>query len=223
MQNNQEFKLILLEDLGMMYPNESSKQKRRYGLCKCHCGKEFRVQMGDFKNGKRKSCGCLNQRRKFSNKEESTKHHKKLYSIKHKEEIARKQKEYYLKNKQRLKEKQKIYYENNKEESVKRMKEYNKTEKGKMIKRNIEHKRRTATKKGDVTTEQYINMINTSTNCYWCNCKLNKSNISIDHYIPISKGGLHTLSNLVATCLHCNKTKHGKDPLRFANEIGRLF
>ena len=27
--------IILLEDLGMIYPNESSKDKKRYGLYKC--------------------------------------------------------------------------------------------------------------------------------------------------------------------------------------------
>ena len=34
---------VLIEDLGMQYPNETSKQKRRYGLFKCHCGKEFKA------------------------------------------------------------------------------------------------------------------------------------------------------------------------------------
>lgn len=35
LENNQENKLLLLEDLGYLYPTENSKQKRRYGIYKC--------------------------------------------------------------------------------------------------------------------------------------------------------------------------------------------
>ena len=49
---------ILLEDLGMKYPKETSKEKRRYGLYKCHCGKEFEAQVSNVKYGNKKSCGC---------------------------------------------------------------------------------------------------------------------------------------------------------------------
>ena len=51
--------LVLLEDLGMIYPKETSNKKRRYGLYKCVCGNEFNSQMQDVKSGKTKSCGCL--------------------------------------------------------------------------------------------------------------------------------------------------------------------
>ncbi len=50
--------LILLEDLGMKYPKETSKEKRRYGLYRCCCGKEFEAQVSNVKHGNIKSCGC---------------------------------------------------------------------------------------------------------------------------------------------------------------------
>lgn len=50
--------LILLEDLGMIYPKEKSKNKRRYGLYKCFCGNEFKADMSKIKNKHTKSCGC---------------------------------------------------------------------------------------------------------------------------------------------------------------------
>ena len=50
---------ILLEDLGMRYPTEKSKKKRRYGLYQCqYCRKEFETQIQSIKNGNTKSCGC---------------------------------------------------------------------------------------------------------------------------------------------------------------------
>lgn len=50
---------ILLEDLGMRFPTENSKRKRRYGLFKCFCGNEFEARIAHVKNGNTKSCGCI--------------------------------------------------------------------------------------------------------------------------------------------------------------------
>lgn len=50
--------LILLDDLGMIYPTEKSKFKYRYGFYKCYCGKEFRSRVSRIKTGYTKSCGC---------------------------------------------------------------------------------------------------------------------------------------------------------------------
>lgn len=50
----------LIADLGMQYPNENSKQKRRYGLYECSfCGKIARKQSYNIKNKHTKSCGCM--------------------------------------------------------------------------------------------------------------------------------------------------------------------
>ena len=46
--------LVLLKDLGMKYPKETSKEKRRYGLYKCHCVKEFEAQVSNVKYGNKK-------------------------------------------------------------------------------------------------------------------------------------------------------------------------
>lgn len=54
--------LILLDDLGMLYPNENSNQKRRYGLYKCFCGNEFKTQIEGVKNKRTKSCGCYGKK-----------------------------------------------------------------------------------------------------------------------------------------------------------------
>ena len=53
--------LILLEDLGNLYPKENSKQKRHYGLYKCFCGNEFKSQISSIKRNNATSCGCYNK------------------------------------------------------------------------------------------------------------------------------------------------------------------
>jgi hypothetical protein len=54
---------VLIEDLGMLYFNETSKQKRHYAVYQCECGKEFRAQITNVKRGFTKSCGCYNRKR----------------------------------------------------------------------------------------------------------------------------------------------------------------
>ena len=57
-------KPILIEDLGMMYPTEKSKQKTRFGIYKCSfCGTKFKAIINLVKRGNTKSCGCYNKRR----------------------------------------------------------------------------------------------------------------------------------------------------------------
>lgn len=58
--------------------------------------------------------------------------------------------------------------------------------------------------------------------CHWCGKKCAKR-FHVDHYIPLSKGGLHVVENLVIACMTCNLEKHAKDPFDFAREKGRLL
>ena len=56
--------LILIEDLGMVYATENSKQKARFGIYKCgFCGTNFKANTYQIKSEHTKSCGCYNKRR----------------------------------------------------------------------------------------------------------------------------------------------------------------
>ena len=56
---NQNKSLLLIEDLGMLYPTETSKNPSRYGLYRCFCGVEFKTQISRVKIKGTQSCGCL--------------------------------------------------------------------------------------------------------------------------------------------------------------------
>lgn len=43
--------------------------------------------------------------------------------------------------------------------------------------------------------------------CYWCR---QRRELTIDHVIPLSRGGQHVAENIVASCLPCNLHKHAK-------------
>lgn len=51
--------LVLLKDLGMKYPVNSSLRKYRYGIYECFCGNIFESQTHNVNKGNVKSCGCL--------------------------------------------------------------------------------------------------------------------------------------------------------------------
>ena len=44
-------------------------------------------------------------------------------------------------------------------------------------------------------------------NCFYCG---SSDQIEIDHIIPISKGGRHSIGNLVSACRKCNRSKTNK-------------
>lgn len=62
-----DMKPKLLEDLGMRYPTEKSRQKRRFGLYECqYCGREFEVRVYSVKIGNARSCGCQINKQKIT-------------------------------------------------------------------------------------------------------------------------------------------------------------
>ena len=140
-----------------------------------------------------------------------------------KELIFEKRKRYYAINRDKKLTSMKKYREKNLEKIKKYQKEYGKSLKGMATIKNKKHKRRDSTKQGDATAIQMMELQQRAKTCYWCGISLQKTKIHIDHYFPLSKGGQHTLNNLVVSCQLCNNRKHAKDPLVFANEIGRLL
>lgn len=55
-------------------------------------------------------------------------------------------------------------------------------------------------------------------------CKKNiEEKYSVDHIIPLKKGGKNDRKNIQICCISCNSKKHAKDPITFAREIGLLI
>lgn len=95
-------------------------------------------------------------------------------------------------------------------------------EKRKAISSAYKHRRRAIEKQGSTTAELREWEAAAKKDCYWCG-KKKLQKYHIDHYHPLSKGGLHHVSNLVIACPRCNLKKSAKDPYLFAQSVGRLF
>lgn len=57
--------------------------------------------------------------------------------------------------------------------------------------------------------------------CACCGISL-KSGFHVDHVVPLSRGGSNDKFNLQMLCATCNLRKSNKDPIQWAQQIGRL-
>ena len=55
----------------------------------------------------------------------------------------------------------------------------------------------------------------TSANCYYCEVKLAPSEVTMDHILPISRGGKSTRGNVVPACKSCNTKKQSLTPVEW--------
>lgn len=47
--------------------------------------------------------------------------------------------------------------------------------------------------------------------CHYCSKVLTKYSATLDHILPVSKGGDNAYDNLITACLHCNSQRTNKD------------
>lgn len=147
----------------------------------------------------------------------------KLYRDRNIERINIRDAKYRKANREMAREANRRYHANNKDMINGKKKEWRKTDSAKACFRNSVGKRRAILRTGTVTSLEIKELIANATKCYWCDKKVEKGDIHVDHYVPLKLGGLHSLDNLVISCSHCNHSKSAKDPIAFANKLGRLL
>lgn len=113
---------------------------------------------------------------------------------------------YHIGNKARSNKRNTEYYWNNLEIAKKRVKEYRKRHPE--SNKNFSQKRR-AIAKGNgtffVSNKETKKMYESP--CFYCG---STENITIDHVLPIMRGGTHGIGNLVPACRDCNFSKNKK-------------
>lgn len=162
------------------------------------------------------------------------------YRAKHKEELNKKRKEKYYKDPEKYRTLTKNYYNNLSKEDREKMKakkaSYNKTASeevkqrkrdydkkyfssvaGKLVTLKSAHKRRAqqiGTDDNTITSQALTELkIKQSNKCAYCDVVLDfsaKGTVHLDHVIPLSKGGAHSITNVVWSCASCNLTKNNK-------------
>ncbi|MTI66288.1 MAG: HNH endonuclease [Firmicutes bacterium] len=59
--------------------------------------------------------------------------------------------------------------------------------------------------------------------CFFCKKKLKFRQVTLDHYLPLSKDGTDEVFNLVVSCRKCNKLKDNKVPIDYERVLIELF
>lgn len=113
-------------------------------------------------------------------------------------------------NKQTEKHKEYQRARNATPEKQARLRAYFKTPQGKAARHRGNAKRRARRQiNATLTATEWQHILEAANyRCHWC--KKTATVLERDHVIPLSKGGEHVASNIVPSCIRCNRTKHAR-------------
>lgn len=197
----------LLDDF---HTRKSSKDGKNYicKSCKSIVDKEYHTKNRDKLLGrhreyyqKNKDSLIAYQHEYSTNNKDKIRSRKKEYYQKNKEYIKAHVKEYRHNNPELMKERDRLKYENNKE----RYFEY--ARRRDALKRGASQTEKIPSNIKDILKEQQNDL------CGICDNVVEENQVShIDHIIPLSRGGSHTMDNLQYAHAGCNLSKGNKLP-----------
>lgn len=128
------------------------------------------------------------------------------YSKKNKAKLNKQRRDWYLDNSASVKQKARQYRLDNLEQVNARLKKWR--EENALATRNHKHERRAKLKSNGIflVTKRDIRRI-LDNPCAYCG---KPGKVELDHVLPISRGGRHSIGNLVAACISCNRSKGSK-------------
>jgi 5-methylcytosine-specific restriction endonuclease McrA len=125
------------------------------------------------------------------------------------------------KNKQKQKEYWKKWYLNNREKRRKYFFQYQKDNPNIIMEKSRRRRIVKLNAIGSFTEIEFLEKLKEyNYKCYWCGKKMNKKEITRDHYIPLTKGGTDYIDNIVPCCCSCNCIKKDRMPDEYLKIIG---
>jgi 5-methylcytosine-specific restriction endonuclease McrA len=61
-------------------------------------------------------------------------------------------------------------------------------------------------------TQWWLNLLNQGI-CYFCHQKFSKNELTMDHLVPLARGGVSSKGNIVPACKKCNQAKKLDTPV----------
>ena len=138
----------------------------------------------------------------------SCKECRKQYYQANRERFAERKKQYHQENREQILEYQKQYRKANREKLTKQKKQYYQENPEKLRTRNQRRRALKLNASGNATAADIQARFDYYGNrCYYCGCD---GKMTIEHRIPLSRGGTHHPANIVPACDWCNKSKGTK-------------
>lgn len=171
---------------------------KKCGLCKEKLSLSFFGKHKSHKDGHQSFCKSCKAKRDKSYYEKN-KDKKSAYDKKRREDETQDERD--MRNKRR----RKLYAKNptNRKISNSKWKKQNPEK----VRIQVQRRRaRIRNAKGEFTAEDWIDIKkNFDHKCAYCGMK---KSLTVDHVIPLSKGGRHDKDNIVPACINCNSSKH---------------
>lgn len=180
--------------------------------------KEYILALNKIQREKHKDKILENNRRYYWENREKDLENSRQWREKNKERKAEMDKRYYEANKEKIAQYKKQWADENREHINKRNRIKYKENPGYRASVKASYHKRESLKKevlATLTSEEWIECQDYfrdeegNTRCAYCN-KITKS-ATIEHFIPISKGGILTKENVLPVCLSCNTSKQDTD------------
>ena len=193
----------LVKPLDEFYIKNSSKDHHTYKCKEC-----FAKYSKEYHQKNKELCRIRLQKWRAENSE-YVKERDKKYRESNMELCRAKERRYRERHPEKIAEKNKKYRESHREYF------YNKAKERKSILKSRSD--------GTVTKEE-LNALFKSQNgcCAYCGCDLNVYGKHTDHVIPISKGGLNTISNIRWVCPTCNLSKGYKTEEEWTDRLKKV-
>lgn len=170
---------------------------------KCHIEKPYE----DFPIDKRKSTGRASECREC---------HKLLtrdYYARNKEKARQQGIAYREAHEQEERERHQRYYAEHKADYLTRATCFRRTLRGKLVFRSKAHRRRAAERDSDISAQDLLDLFSRQSYCAYCHRPFSSElPATIDHVVPLSKGGKHVIENIVLACKPCNSAKFNHMP-----------
>lgn len=113
------------------------------------------------------------------------------------------------------------YYLRNKDKEVARVSKWHKsTLEGKARRKRARLNRQALIRNAEskfITRKEFLRLSRTP--CFYCG---SKNNLTLDHIVPLSRGGRHSIGNLVSACNMCNATKNARFITEWNKETPQL-
>lgn len=173
---------------------------------RCRVNKLFKDfnKNGQSKDGYRPECKECRRGWREENREKISAQ-RKAYRLANKEKIAQQQKEWRIKNVAYDRATSAQWRKDNPERFKEQMRNWR--AKNKQRKQELEHRRRARKLNNGVYIISPKDMRKLSGPCFYCE---SIDGVTMDHIIPISRGGTHSIGNLVPACKSCNSSKGDK-------------
>lgn len=153
-----------------------------------------------------KQCANEYAKKYYEKNIDKVKNYYKSYRKNNQERLKKAHKEWHKENSEKAKNYAKEYREYNKEKCNNMTKNWRKNNKLKFS--NLVHKRNEKLQQNGIFQIIKKDLVKLQrSNCFYCG---SIENLSLDHIYPISKGGRHSIGNLVMACKSCNSSKNNK-------------